>query len=143
VSEPEREVQTSDEEPALVEAAPPASPLDGGEAVSPGAIGGHRTGSGPVRVLVLAVALAFVAFGVPGIIDRYWLQIVTSVVIYSIVTLGLGLLIGRAGMVSLCQFLLLAIGAWVALRLDYATSLPFPLLILIAGIVTGLIGALI
>jgi branched-chain amino acid transport system permease protein len=141
VSEPQ--AQASDDEPTLVEAAPPASPLDGGEAVSPGAIGGHRTWSGPVRLLVLAVALAFVAFGVPGIIDRYWLQIVTSVVIYSIVTLGLGLLIGRAGMVSLCQFLLLAIGAWVALRLDYATSLPFPLLILIAGVVTGLIGALI
>jgi ABC-type branched-subunit amino acid transport system permease subunit len=57
--------------------------------------------------------------------------------IYSILTLGLGLLIGRAGMVSLCQFLLLAIGAWVALRLDYATSLPFPLLVLSAGVVTA------
>ena len=61
----------------------------------------------------------------------------TSVVIYSIVTLGLGLLIGRVGMVSLCQFVLMAVGAWVALRLDYATSIPFPLLLLIAGVVTG------
>ena len=42
----------------------------------------------------------------------------TGVVIYSIVTLGLGLLIGRVGMVSLCQFVLLAVGAWVALRLE-------------------------
>ena len=67
----------------------------------------------------------------------------TSVVIYSIVTLGLGLLIGRVGMVSLCQFALLAVGAWVALRLDYATSIPFPLLLLIAGVVTGVIGTLI
>ena len=64
-------------------------------------------------------------------------------VIYSIVTLGLGLLIGRAGMVSLCQFLLLAVGAWVALRLDYAVALPFPVLILVAGVVTGVIGTLI
>ena len=54
--------------------------------------------------------------------------------IYSIVTLGLGLLIGRVGLVSLCQFVLLAIGAWVALRLDYATSIPFPVLVLIAGV---------
>ena len=38
----------------------------------------------------------------------YWISILTSVVIYSIVTLGLGLLIGRVGMVSLCQFVLLA-----------------------------------
>ena len=46
-------------------------------------------------------------------------------------------------MVSLCQFLLVAIGAWVALRLHYATSIPFPLLLLIAGVITGLIGTLI
>ncbi|MGH9230462.1 MAG: branched-chain amino acid ABC transporter permease [Acidimicrobiales bacterium] len=98
---------------------------------------------GPVRLLVMAGLVAFVVLGLPTLLDRYWLQIVTSVVIYSIVTLGLGLLIGRAGMVSLCQFLLLAIGAWVALRLDYATSLPFPVLILIAGVVSGVIGALI
>jgi len=90
-----------------------------------------------------AALLAFVVFGLPAVLDSFWLQIVTSVVIYSIVTLGLGLLIGRAGMVSLCQFLQLAMGAWVALRLDYATSLPFPVLVLVAGLVTGLIGALI
>jgi branched-chain amino acid transport system permease protein len=46
-------------------------------------------------------------------------------------------------MVSLCQFVLVAVGAWVALRLDYATSLPFPLLILLAGLITGVLGTLI
>jgi branched-chain amino acid transport system permease protein len=46
-------------------------------------------------------------------------------------------------MVSLSQFLQLAMGAWVALRLAYATDLPFPVLVLLAGLVTGLIGALI
>ena len=63
--------------------------------------------------------------------------------IYSIVTLGLNVLIGRVGMVSLCQFVLAAVGAWVALRLSYGTSLPFPVLLLIAGVVTGLLGVLI
>ena len=82
-------------------------------------------------------------FGLPALIDSYWLQVLTGVVIYSIVTLGLGILIGRVGLVSLCQFVLLAIGAWVALRLDYATSIPFPVLILIAGVITGVIGTLI
>jgi branched-chain amino acid transport system permease protein len=67
----------------------------------------------------------------------------TGAVIYSIVTLGLGLLIGRVGMVSLCQFVLAAVGAWVALRLNYATSIPFPLLLLIAGVITGVLGTLI
>jgi branched-chain amino acid transport system permease protein len=97
----------------------------------------------PLRMLVIAGLLAFVLLGLPELLDSFWLQIMTSVVIYSIVTLGLGLLIGRVGMVSLCQFALLAVGAWVALRLDYATSIPFPVLILIAGLITGIIGTLI
>ena len=97
----------------------------------------------PFRLLVIGGLLAFVLLALPALLDTYWLQIMTSVAIYAIVTLGLGLLIGRVGMVSLCQFALLAIGAWVALRLDYATSIPFPLLLLIAGLVTGVIGTLI
>ena len=97
----------------------------------------------PVRLLVIVGLLAFVLLGLPELLDSFWLQVMTSVVIYSVVTLGLGLLIGRVGMVSLCQFALLAVGAWVALRLDYATSIPFPLLLLVAGVVTGLIGTLI
>ena len=80
---------------------------------------------------------------VPALASSYWLLIMTGVAIYSIVTLGLGLLIGRVGMVSLCQFVLLAIGAWVSLRLSYALSLPFPVLILAAGAITGAIGMLI
>ena len=82
-------------------------------------------------------------FALPALLDSYWLQVMTGVVIYSIVTLGLGVLIGRVGMVSLCQFVLLGIGAWVALRLGYATDLPFPVLVLLAGLVTGVIGTLI
>jgi branched-chain amino acid transport system permease protein len=96
--------------------------------------------------LQLALATAFVLFalfGLPPLLDSYWLQIMIAVVIYSILTLGLGLLIGRVGMVSLCQFVLLALGAWVALRLHYATSIPFPFIVLIAGVVTGFIGMLI
>jgi branched-chain amino acid transport system permease protein len=103
----------------------------------------RETLASPVRLLVIGALLAFILLGLPAILDTFWMQIMTSVVIYSIVTLGLGLLIGRVGMVSLCQFALLAVGAWVALRLDYATSIPFPLLLLIAGLVTGVIGTLI
>lgn len=107
------------------------------------AIGVSRARPSAVRLLVVVALLAFAMFGLPELIDSYWLQVTTGVVVYSVVTLGLGILIGRVGLVSLCQFVLLAIGAWVALRLDYATSIPFPVLILIAGIITGLIGTLI
>ena len=103
--------------------------------------GGGRPSA--ARLVVAGALLVFVMFGLPVLIDSYWLQVMTGVVIYSIVTLGLGILIGRVGLVSLCQFVLLAIGAWVALRLDYATSIPFPVLILIAGLITGVLGTLI
>jgi branched-chain amino acid transport system permease protein len=97
----------------------------------------------PIQLVAAAAVLAIALFALPTLLDSYWLQIMNAVAIYSIVTLGLGLLIGRVGMVSLCQFVLMAVGAWVALRVSYATTLPFPVLVLIAGVVTGAIGVLI
>ena len=63
--------------------------------------------------------------------------------IYSIVTLGLGLLVGRVGMVSLGQGAVLALGAWVAARLLFATGLPYPLVLLFAGLITMVLGTLV
>jgi branched-chain amino acid transport system permease protein len=97
----------------------------------------------PARLAVIAVFVLLAVLVLPLLADSYWLLVWTGVVIYSVITLGLNLLIGRVGMVSLCQFVLAAVGAWVALRLSYATSIPFPLLLLIAGLVSGMIGVLI
>ena len=63
--------------------------------------------------------------------------------IYSIVALGLGLLVGRVGMVSLGQGAVLAMGAWVAARLLFATALPFPIVLLGAGLITMVLGTLV
>jgi branched-chain amino acid transport system permease protein len=57
-----------------------------------------------------------------------------------VVALGLSLLMGRVGLVSLGQIAILALGAWVAARLDYGTGLPFPFVILIAGLITMVLG---
>ena len=46
-------------------------------------------------------------------------------------------------MISLGQIALLTIGCWVGARLAYATSLPFPLLLLAAGAITCAIGTLV
>jgi branched-chain amino acid transport system permease protein len=97
----------------------------------------------PLRLAIVVVLLTFLLFGLPPLLDSFWMLVVTGAVIYSMVALGLGLLIGRVGMVSLCQFVLAAVGAWVALRLSYATTLPFPVLVLAAGVVTAAIGTLI
>ena len=96
-----------------------------------------------VRVAVIAGLFAIAMFVVPQLIGIYWIKILTAAAIYSVVALGLGLLYGRVGMVSLCQIALLAVGAWVATRLLYATGLPFPIVLVIAGLVTAVIGTVV
>jgi branched-chain amino acid transport system permease protein len=94
----------------------------------------------PVVIVVLvAAALLFI----PSIFSLYYVDAWTQVAIYSIVTLGLGLLVGRVGMVSLGQGAVLAMGAWVAARLLFATGLPFPIVLLCAGLITMVLGTLV
>jgi branched-chain amino acid transport system permease protein len=91
-----------------------------------------------------ALALLAVAIGVlPEIVGSDWVTTFTSVAIYSVAALGFGILYGRVGMISLGQVALLTVGCWVGTRLAYATSIPFPLLLLAAGGITCAIGVLV
>ncbi len=92
------------------------------------------------RATVIVVLLLLALFALPPIMSAYYTITMIQVAIYSIVTLGLGLLVGRVGMYSLGQLAVLTIGAWVGARLLYATAQPFPVVVLEAGIVTMLIG---
>src|SRR5919201_3395335 len=96
-----------------------------------------------VRGLVIAALVAFVLFALPPLLSPYWVDVCTAVAIYSVVALGLNLLMGRVGMVSLGQIAVLALGAWIGARLDFATSLPFPIVLLAAGLITMVLGTLI
>ena len=96
-----------------------------------------------MRAVVIAALLVLVLVAVPAVTSVYWLKVSTSVAVYSLAALGAGLLYGRVGMVSLCQIALLAVGGWVMLRLGYATSLPFPLLLIATGAITACVGTLI
>ncbi len=96
-----------------------------------------------VRPAVIVVLLAFVLLVLPSLFSTYYIDASTQVAIYSIVALGLGLLVGRVGLVSLGQAAVLAIGAWVAARLLFATSLPFPVVLLASGLITMVLGTLV
>jgi branched-chain amino acid transport system permease protein len=92
-----------------------------------------------VSVALVALALLFI----PSIFSLYYVNAWTQVAIYSIVTLGLGVLVGRVGMVSLGQGAVLAMGAWVSARLLFATGLPFPVVLLLGGLITMVLGTLV
>jgi branched-chain amino acid transport system permease protein len=102
-----------------------------------------RDPRGFVRPAVITALLLFVLLVLPSLLSLYYLDAMTQVAIYSIVALGLGLLVGRVGMVSLGQGAVLAMGAWVAARLLFATALPFPVVLLAAGLITMVLGTLV
>jgi branched-chain amino acid transport system permease protein len=95
------------------------------------------------RPTVIVVLLAFVLLALPSMLSTYYVDAMTQVAIYAIVALGLGLLVGRVGMVSLGQAAVLALGAWVAARLLFATSLPYPFVLLASGLITMVLGTLV
>ncbi len=95
------------------------------------------------RGAVIGGLLALLVVAAPLLLSGYWIKVLTATAIFSVVALGLNLLFGRVGMVSLGQIALLALGAWIGARLFFATSLPFPVVLLLGGIATGVIGTLV
>jgi branched-chain amino acid transport system permease protein len=97
----------------------------------------------PLRIAVIVALFAFVLIGLPPLLSTYWTDVVTAVAIYSVVALGLNMLMGRVGLVSLGQIAVLALGAWVSARLLFGTGLPFPIVLLLAGLITMVLGTVI
>jgi branched-chain amino acid transport system permease protein len=92
---------------------------------------------------VIAGLLLFAFLAIPQLLSLYYIDAMTQVAVYSVVALGLGVLVGRVGLVSLGQVAVLTIGAWVAARLLFATTQPYPLVLLEAGVITMVLGTLI
>ncbi len=87
---------------------------------------------------VLAVLSACVALGAGG----YWLSIFTAAFANALTAAGVGLLYGRLGLVSLCQYALVGIGGWITLRLYHAFHPPFEISLLAGGFGACIIGVL-
>src|SRR6202451_1939239 len=96
-----------------------------------------------VRPAVILALLLLVLFAIPAIVSIYYVDAGTQVAIYAIVALGLNVLVGRVGLVSLGQAAVLALGAWVAARLLFATALPYPIVLLMSGLITMALGTII
>jgi branched-chain amino acid transport system permease protein len=99
---------------------------------------GERT-----RAAIIVALAVFVLLALPPLMSAYWTDVATSVAIYSVVALGLNVLMGRVGLISLGQIAVLALGAWIGARLLFGTGLPFPVILLIDGLLTMVLGTLI
>ena len=87
--------------------------------------------------LLFAFALA-----VPLLFDTFMIGEATNVLIWSIAGMGLMILVGQTGQASLGHAAFLAIGAYTAAYLQQY-NVPFPVYFLAAGLLTGVIGALV
>jgi branched-chain amino acid transport system permease protein len=92
-----------------------------------------------VALLVLAIGLV----ALPSVVGDYWTRILTFCAVYSLAAAGAQVLYGRLGFVSLNQIALVGVGGWVFLRIGHEVTLPHPVLLLLAGVGTSVIGVLI
>ncbi|HSB87152.1 MAG TPA: branched-chain amino acid ABC transporter permease [Ilumatobacteraceae bacterium] len=93
-------------------------------------------------VAVVAVLLIGL-FAIPAYFDPFWIANFTQMAVFSIVCASAGLLYGRVGLVSLGQVASYGIGCWVTMRLAFATNWPFPILLILGGLVAAVIGVII
>ena len=90
------------------------------------------------RLALLVVAMV----AAPYTLDNYWLSIINTILIAVIGAVGLNILVGFTGQISLGQGGFLAVGAFTSALLYQRADLPAPLSILCAVIVTAGAGAL-
>jgi branched-chain amino acid transport system permease protein len=89
------------------------------------------------------LALIFIwLIAAPFILNKYWLGIGNSILIAVIGAVGLNILVGFTGQISLGQGGFLAVGAYTSAILSTRLGLPVPLAVLVAVLVTAVIGAL-
>ena len=89
--------------------------------------------------IVLAI---IVAIAVPYLASAYWLKTFTGVTIIALCSLSVAVLYAQLGMVSLCQYALLGVGGWVALRLYHGFHIPFEIDLLAGGLAASVFGVI-
>ena len=94
------------------------------------------------KAALVVVALLVAMFFLPAVTSTFWVKNFTSAAVLSVVAAATGMLYGRVGLVALGQIALYGVGTWVTMRLGFATDWPYPVLILVAGVITAVIGVL-
>ncbi|MBW1785487.1 MAG: branched-chain amino acid ABC transporter permease [Deltaproteobacteria bacterium] len=88
--------------------------------------------------LMLIAALVFLPFLMPN----YYIYMVNYMAINVIVTIGLNILVGYTGQISLGHAGFFAIGAYITLLMMIHLNIPFPIALVIAGFVSAFFGFL-
>jgi branched-chain amino acid transport system permease protein len=99
---------------------------------------------GAARYLRIAGSMALLAspIALPFVLDSYWVFTLTELMIYAIATLGLDLVFGRAGQLSLAQASFFGLGAYLTALTATQLSVGIQLgVVLVAAVVAGAVVA--
>lgn len=77
---------------------------------------------------------------VPFVLDNYWLSIANTILIAVIGAVGLNILVGYTGQISLGQGGFLAVGAYTSVIISDRMGLPVPIAIALAVLMTAAVG---
>jgi branched-chain amino acid transport system permease protein len=103
---------------------------------------GSELGLRHTRAEYFRLALVVLAvLAVPFTLDVYWLGVLNTILIAVIGAVGLNILVGFTGQISLGQGAFLAIGAYTSAIVSQRAGLPVPVAILVAVLLTALVGA--
>jgi branched-chain amino acid transport system permease protein len=89
-----------------------------------------------VATVAFLVALAFV----PAFASSYWLDVLNRIGIASIAALGLNILTGFTGQISLGNAAFMAVGAYATAAMANKLGLPFAMTIPLSGLVSAMVG---
>lgn len=95
---------------------------------------GTRSKAGWLAAVAVVAVLPFLG------VELYTIQILTLAGIYAIVALGLNLVLGNAGQISLGQAAFFGIGAYTTAQLMMKAGLPFFLGLPLGGVLAGVVG---
>ncbi|TCU73365.1 amino acid/amide ABC transporter membrane protein 2 (HAAT family) [Bradyrhizobium sp. R2.2-H] len=100
----------------------------------------QATSVGAGALLGLCLAAACVA---PFVLNGYGLYVLTLTGVFALVALGLNLLTGYAGQISLCHAAFFAVGAYATAILTQSVGVPYLLSLLVAALFTACVGAVV
>jgi len=98
--------------------------------------------------LACAAGVAFLCLlplqiGGVSLVSSYWLALVIQIAYYGIAALGLNILVGYTGQISLGHSAFFGFGAFMSAYLSGKHGVPVALSIPLAGIATGLLGVIV
>ena len=92
--------------------------------------------------VIFLVALALGTLLV-ALLPPFWAFLASSAYISALLISSVGVVYGRAGMVSLCQVTFAGIGGWVVGALSLSTSIPFPIALVLGALAAVPVGVVI